>query len=86
MIETSPKYLTDWNQCGDIVGSTHSSFDDPRAVVFSEDALAWLIDHFPSKITVDGEERFDVRGYSANSNILSLANHGCNGMHTITVP
>jgi len=86
MIEMSRKYLTDWNQCGNIVGSTHSCFDDPRADVLSEDALAWFIDRFPSKKTVDGEERFDVRGYSANSNILSLANHGCNGTHTITVP
>ena len=29
---------------------------------------------------------FGSRGYSANSNILSLANHGCNGTHAITVP
>jgi len=86
MIETSRKYLPDWNQCNDIFRSTHSCFDDPRADVLSEDALAWFIDRFPSKKTVDGEERFDVRGYSANSNILSLANHGCNGTHTITVP
>ena len=60
MIETSRKYLPDWNQCDDIVGSTHSCFDDPRADVLSEDALAWFIDRFSSKKTVDGEERFDV--------------------------
>jgi len=60
MIETSRKYLPDWNQCNDIFRSTHSCFDDPRADVLSEDALAWFIDRFSSKKTVDGEERFDV--------------------------
>lgn len=62
MIQTSRTYLPDWNQCNDIVGSTHSCFDEPRADILPEDALAWFIQRFSSKKTIDTppEERFDV--------------------------
>ena len=62
MVETSRAYLPDWNQCGDIVGSTPSCFDDPRAEILCEDALAWFINRFSSNRLPDlePEERFDV--------------------------
>jgi spermidine synthase len=62
MIQTSRTYLPDWNQCDDIAGSTYSCFDDPRAEILPEDALAWFINRFSSKRTIDTspEDRFDV--------------------------
>ena len=62
MVETSRQHLPDWNQCRDIVGSTPSCFDDPRAEILCEDALAWFINRFSSSKTSDmkQEERFDV--------------------------
>jgi spermidine synthase len=69
MVKTSAEYLSDWNDCSDIVGSTPSCFDDPRADVRMEDALAWFIDRFASKHKDSDtgkfspemeEEKFDV--------------------------
>jgi len=62
MVETSRTYLPSWNNCSDIVGSTESCFDDPRADVLCEDALAWFINRFADQISTEfsGEEKFDV--------------------------
>jgi len=61
MVETSKEFLSSWNTCTDIVGSTESCFDDPRAEVLYEDALAWFIDRFASTANeYKHEEKFDV--------------------------
>jgi spermidine synthase len=69
MVKTSREFLPGWNSCDDIVGSTPNCFDEPRADVRMEDALAWFIDKFSTskkdpatgKFSTEVEaEKFDV--------------------------
>mmetsp|Transcript_12738 Transcript_12738/g.16093 ORF Transcript_12738/g.16093 Transcript_12738/m.16093 type:complete len:463 (+) Transcript_12738:1555-2943(+) len=64
MVKESAKHLyPKWNGCGDFVGSTDSCFDDPRADVRYEDALAWFMNKFTDENVNDEEvvkEKFDV--------------------------
>lgn len=67
MVKMSDVHLPTWNDCSDIVGSVESCFEDPRADVLYEDAMAWFINRFadaPSghlAETLQGTERpFDV--------------------------
>ncbi len=46
MVGYSREYLRDWNTCDDIVGSAESCFEDPRADMRYEDAMAWFIKRF----------------------------------------
>lgn len=60
MVDLSRKFLPEWSDCSDIDGSLgESCFEDPRAEVYYEDAIAWFIDRFgeDSDIHDDG---FDV--------------------------
>lgn len=58
MIDVSRKYLPEWSSCDNLVGSTASCFDEPRANVYTEDALAWFIDRFYT----DGEQEANAKG------------------------
>mgnify|MGYP000514798453 CR=1 FL=1 len=59
------KYLYKWNDCSDIAGSAPSCFDDPRADVVFQDAVAWFQDRFAPldtdpATTNKEEDKFDV--------------------------
>ena len=43
MVEVSRKYLQRWNDCSDILDSTENCFDEPRADILYEDAVAWFL-------------------------------------------
>lgn len=57
MVEVSQQHLPDWNSCDFLEGGTTSCFDDPRAEVYYEDAIAWFIDRFYSG---KDHSKFDV--------------------------
>jgi S-adenosylmethionine/arginine decarboxylase-like enzyme len=59
MVNASKTALLEWNDCSDLVGSTASCFDDPRAEVYLEDAVGWFLDRY-YKRNVPEEEKFDV--------------------------
>jgi len=58
MVMTSHKYLKEWSDCSDIVGSVEWCVDDPRADVRYEDAVAWFIDRFGDGVD-ETEKKFD---------------------------
>jgi S-adenosylmethionine/arginine decarboxylase-like enzyme len=60
MVNVSRQYIPDWSDCSDLQGSTDSCFDDPRAEVYYEDAIAWFINRFLREEDFTGEDRFDV--------------------------
>jgi len=60
MVNVSRQFLPEWSDCSNIQGSTGSCFDDPRAQVYYEDAIAWFITRFGKNAKVDPAERFDV--------------------------
>lgn len=57
MVQTSRKYLSEWSDCSNLVGSAESCFDDPRAEVFYTDAVQWFMDRFGEDSTT---EKYDV--------------------------
>mmetsp|Transcript_21139 Transcript_21139/g.42064 ORF Transcript_21139/g.42064 Transcript_21139/m.42064 type:complete len:670 (+) Transcript_21139:51-2060(+) len=59
-VQLCRKYLPEWSDCSDLVGSTTPScFDDDRARVYFEDAFQWFIDRFAAgKRHADPEEDF----------------------------
>ena len=59
MVEVSRKYIPEWSDCSNIVGSRDSCIDDPRAQMYFEDALKWFEDRFGANSTIK-EEPFDV--------------------------
>jgi Spermine/spermidine synthase domain/S-adenosylmethionine decarboxylase len=60
MVETSKQYLPEWSYCGDLVDSTESCFDEPRASVFYADAISWFIDRYGANATIDESDLLDV--------------------------
>ena len=68
VMDLSRKYLTQWNDCSDLelpeglVNPTGNCFDDPRATVHAEDAIAWLMERYPenSASVTATHELFDV--------------------------
>lgn len=46
LVNLARKHLTDWNSCDFLKGGTKSCFDDPRAEVYYEDAIAWFVDRY----------------------------------------
>ena len=60
MVEICIKYLPEWNSCGNLWGSAPSCFDDPRAEIFYEDAVAWFLQRFRDEDTIDESQRYDV--------------------------
>lgn len=67
MVEVSREYLPFSSDCSDLVGSTENCFDEPRADVLYQDAIAWFADRtfYPpgTKEKEDDEvdvEQFDV--------------------------
>jgi len=52
MVQVSKQYLPTWSDCSDIVGSTTSCFEDPRADVYYEDAIGWFLHRYGN----DGEK------------------------------
>lgn len=59
VVELSREFLKEWSDCSDLVGSTDSCFEDPRAEVRYEDAMQYFISSFPSNEAV-GSDKFDV--------------------------
>ena len=60
MVEVSREHIPTWNTCSDIQGSTDSCFEDPRATIYYEDALAWFIDRFYDNDEDQAYEKFDL--------------------------
>ena len=67
MVELSDEYLPTWNDCSDIDGSHESCFEDERADVLYEDAMAWFLNRFSeASVGTDvehlyqSEDNFDV--------------------------
>mmetsp|Transcript_39158 Transcript_39158/g.91230 ORF Transcript_39158/g.91230 Transcript_39158/m.91230 type:complete len:698 (-) Transcript_39158:99-2192(-) len=46
MVNASKEHLPSWSDCSDLIGSSESCMDDPRADVYYEDAMRWFIDRF----------------------------------------
>ena len=65
MAEVSRKYLPSWSDCSDIIGSTDNCFDEPRADVLYEDAIAWFSDRtfYPPGSKEKGDNEFDVEQF-----------------------
>mmetsp|Transcript_13087 Transcript_13087/g.23713 ORF Transcript_13087/g.23713 Transcript_13087/m.23713 type:complete len:837 (-) Transcript_13087:195-2705(-) len=65
MVKFSAEHIPAWSDCSDVQGSSESCFDDTRADVLFEDAMAWFINRF---VDFEGgvaelfgtEEKFDV--------------------------
>jgi S-adenosylmethionine decarboxylase proenzyme len=60
MVNVSKQYLPEWSDCSMIVGSAPSCFDDPRAEVIYTNAVAWMINQFAEKDTVQSKDLYDV--------------------------
>jgi spermidine synthase len=60
MVNVSREFLPEWSYCGNLVGGTDSCFDDPRAVLHVEDAIAWFSKRFANATAVEPEDLFDV--------------------------
>ena len=61
MVNVSREFLPTWNTCKDVQGSADSCFEDPRAEIYYEDALAWFIDRYHDKEgDIDDKEKFDI--------------------------
>jgi spermidine synthase len=60
MVNVSREFLPEWSYCGNLVGSTDSCFDDPRAVLHVEDAIAWFSKRFGNAAAVEPDDLFDV--------------------------
>jgi S-adenosylmethionine decarboxylase proenzyme len=60
MVNASRKYLPEWSDCSDLVGSTDSCFDDARAEVYFEDASGWFLSRFADKDKINEADKFDV--------------------------
>lgn len=60
MVEICIKYLPEWNSCGNLVGSAPSCFDDQRAEIFYEDAVAWFLQRFRDEDNIEESQRYDV--------------------------
>jgi spermidine synthase len=60
MVNVSREFLPEWSYCGNLVGSADSCFDDPRAVLHVEDAIAWFSKRFGNATAVEPSDLFDV--------------------------
>lgn len=60
MVNMSRRYIPEWSSCHDMVGGTHSCFDDPRASVVFTDAIAWFKNKFGGDAVVPETQLFDV--------------------------
>ena len=59
-VDIARENLKGWTDCSILVGSADSCFDDPRADVYFEDAIAWFVEKFPCDYSAPYEEKFDV--------------------------
>jgi spermidine synthase len=46
MVNASRKFLPEWNDCSNLVGSTGNCFDESRTTLYCEDAFKWFKDQF----------------------------------------
>eukprot|EP00984_Skeletonema_dohrnii_P021202 scaffold10520_cov115-Skeletonema_dohrnii-CCMP3373.AAC.1 len=63
VVNLSTKYLPEWQDCSSIARHDRCAewcFDDERADLRVEDALAYFNDNFGSAAEVDAQEQFDV--------------------------
>jgi len=60
MVNVSKQYLPEWSDCSNLLGSTNSCFDDPRAELLMTDAIRWFVDEFGDEDDIDEEDKYDV--------------------------
>lgn len=60
MVDVSMEYIPNWSDCSDLVGSADVCFDDPRATLYFEDALAWFITRYYKEQLKDTKDLLDV--------------------------
>jgi len=60
MVNVSREYIPQWGDCSNIVGSTASCFEDPRAEVLYEDAVAWFLERYAEDANVTEADKYDV--------------------------
>lgn len=60
MVNVCRKFLPEWSDCRNLVGSAPSCFDDPRAEIIYSDAITWFIERFGNKAEIDANQKFDV--------------------------
>lgn len=54
------KYLPEWSDCSNLIGRNNSCFDDPRAEIIFDDAVAWFTRKFGVDTKFDPNMRYDV--------------------------
>jgi spermidine synthase len=59
MVNVSRRFLPDWSDCSNIVGSSDNCFDDARVELYLEDAFKWFEDRFLAGDNAP-EDAFDV--------------------------
>jgi len=59
MVQTSRKYIPFWSDCSHIQDSAESCFEDPRAELFCEDAIAWIFNRFGESPSIK-TDKYDV--------------------------
>jgi S-adenosylmethionine/arginine decarboxylase-like enzyme len=60
MVNVSREYLPTWSDCSNLVGSSASCFDDPRAHVHYQDAVSWFIRTFSPDVDLSADDFVDV--------------------------
>lgn len=60
LVNLSRQHLPEWSDCSKLAGSPQSCFNHPKAEVHYTDAIAWFINRFGDKDTLDPSERFDI--------------------------
>ena len=60
MVNVSKSFIPQWSDCSNIIGSRASCFDDPRAELYFEDAVAWFVSRFGDYKQTPIEDKFDV--------------------------
>ena len=58
IVGLSKKYLPEWNDCSNIVGSSQWCFDDERAELIYEDATSFFLDRYQEEAKI--EQKFDI--------------------------
>lgn len=59
-VNLAREYLPEWSNCSEIIGSEDSCFNDPRAQVTYEDAIAWFIDRYGRQADPSDDDKFNV--------------------------
>lgn len=60
VVSMSRKYIPEWNDCSNLVGSAKSCFDDLRAEIVCTDAIAWFMDHYSDQQKTQSKDLYDI--------------------------